>query len=260
MELYRANSTNRTSSTNRINSTVWVVNIIATVAVSVFTLYVLRQILVPNVSNIAKTVTVKIDGANTGSGVIVEHREDRYTVLSNWHVVSPTGKSIPTQSATTIQTFDGRKYLIPISKIKQITGLDLATLEFQSKSRYPVVTIGNSDRLSEGKALYISGWADPSPQLADRAYQLLVGSLSGRIPKPRDGYTLVYTINALPGMSGGPVLDRRGNLVGIHGRAIVDLRTGIVSSVLGIDINRYLQAIGDFPRKGWLEDPANNRR
>ena len=61
-------------------------------------------------------------------------------------------------------------------------------------------------------------------------------------------------------MSGGPVLDRRGNLVGIHGREIVDMRTGTVSSVLGIDINRYLQAIGDFPRKGWLEDPANDRR
>ncbi len=258
MELYRINRIDSTSY-RRINSTVWIVNIIATVAVSVFTLYVLRQILVPNVSNIAKTVTVKIDGANTGSGVVIEHQDDRYTVLSNWHVVSPTGKSISTQSAT-IQTFDGRKYLIPASKIRQITGLDLATLEFKSKSRYPVVTIGNSDRLTEGKALYISGWADPSPQLADRAYQLLVGSLSGRIPKPKDGYTLVYTINALPGMSGGPVLDRRGNLVGIHGRAIVDLRTGSVSSVLGIDINRYLKAIGDFPRKGWLEDPATDRR
>ena len=61
-------------------------------------------------------------------------------------------------------------------------------------------------------------------------------------------------------MSGGAVLDRRGNLVGIHGRAVVDLRTGTVSSVLGIDINRYLQAIGDFPRKGWLENPESDRR
>ena len=258
MELYRTNQPNRTN--QQLNSTVWIVNIISTVAISVFTLYVLRQILVPNVSNIAKTVTVRIDGANTGSGVIIEHREDRYTVLSNWHVVSPMGKGISTQSPTTIQTFDGKKYLAPTIKIKQITGLDLATLEFKSKSRYPVVTIGNSDRLIEGKALYISGWADPSPQLAERSYQLLAGSLSGRITRPRDGYTLVYTINALPGMSGGPVLDRRGNLVGIHGRAIVDLRTGTVSSVLGIDINRYLQAIGDFPRKGWLEDPQSDRR
>ena len=258
MELYPTNQPNRTN--QKLNSTVWIVNIISTVAISVFTLYVLRQILVPNVSNIAKTVTVRIDGANTGSGVIIEHREDRYTVLSNWHVVSPTAKGISTQSPTTIQTFDGKKYLASTIKIKQITGLDLATLEFKSKSRYPVVTIGNSDRLIEGKALYISGWADPSPQLAERSYQLLAGSLSGRIPRPRDGYTLVYTINALPGMSGGPVLDRRGNLVGIHGRAVVDLRTGTVSSVLGIDINRYLQAIGDFPRKGWLEDPESDRR
>ena len=46
-------------------------------------------------------------------------------------------------------------------------------------------------------------------------------------------------------MSGGPVLDSRGNLVGINGRATVDLRTGTVNSVLGIDINRYLRGKRD---------------
>jgi S1-C subfamily serine protease len=90
----------------------------------------------------------------------------------------------------------------------------------------------------------VSGWADPSPQFSTRTYQLLIGNLSGRIEKPQDGYALVYTVNALPGMSGGPILDSRGNLVGINGRATVDLRTGTVNSVLGIDINRYLRGRG----------------
>jgi hypothetical protein len=50
-------------------------------------------------------------------------------------------------------------------------------------------------------------------------------------------------------MSGGPVLDRWGNLVGINGRATVDLRTGTVNSVLGIDINRYVHNRGNLPSR-----------
>ncbi len=235
---------------DRTNTTAGVVNIITLVAAGIFTSYALWQILVPNVSYVAKTVTVRIDGTNTGSGVIIKHQGDRYSVLTNWHVVSPTSGKLTAAHKSIVRTMDGKKYLAPVQSIERVANLDLAILEFRSRSRYPVVAIGNSDRLSEGQTLYVSGWADPSPQLPTPAYQFLVGNLSGRIDRPRDGYALVYIVSALPGMSGGPILDRRGNLVGIHGRAIADLRTGTVSSVVGIDINRYLRASGDLPKQG----------
>jgi S1-C subfamily serine protease len=225
------------------NLTNQVVNTIAIVAAGAFTSHLLWRILIPNPSYIAKTITVRIDGTNTGSGVIIEHQADRYVVLSNWHVVSQGNKPISPKSLT-IQTVDGQKHSISAKKIARVGKLDLAILEFQSKHRYSTASIGNSDRLSEGESLYVSGWADPSPQFSTRTYQLLIGNLSGRIEQPQDGYALVYTVNALPGMSGGPVLDNRGNLVGINGRATVDLRTGTVNSVLGIDINRYLRSKG----------------
>ncbi len=206
----------------------------------------------PNVSAIAKTLTVRIDGANSGSGTLIEDlgvgaiapREHRYLVLTNWHVVS---EHLDPPAAFTLATSDGRQHRVLTQKIARVGKLDLAILEFRSRDRYPVATLGNSDRLTEGDALYVSGWADPSPQLSIRTYQFLVGNLSGRIDRDRDGYSLVYTVSALPGMSGGPVLDRWGNLVGINGRATVDLRTGTVNSVLGIDINRYLRTRGDIP-------------
>lgn len=218
-------------------------NTITIVAAGAFISYLLWRILIPNPSYIAKTITVRIDGANTGSGVIIEHQADRYVVLSNWHVVSAGDKPISPKSLT-IRTVDGQKYPISAKKIVRVGKLDLAILEFQSKRRYSTASIGNSDALSEGESLYVSGWADPSPQFSTRTYQLLVGNLSGRIDRPQDGYALVYTVSALPGMSGGPVLNSRGNLVGINGRATVDLRTGTVNSVLGIDINRYLRDRG----------------
>jgi S1-C subfamily serine protease len=227
------------------NLTARVVNTIAIVAIGIFTSHLLWQILMPNVSNIAKTIAVRIDGTNSGSGVIVDRQGDRYVVLSNWHVVNVGDRLLATKSLQ-IGTNDGRKHPISAGKITRVGRLDLAILEFHSKYHYPIATIGNSDRVSDGATLYISGWADPSPQFPVRTYQFLVGNLSGRIERPQDGYTLVYTVNALPGMSGGPVLDRWGNLVGINGRATVDIRTGTVNSVLGIDINRYLRASGNL--------------
>jgi S1-C subfamily serine protease len=233
----------------RNHLTTWVVNTLPIVAAGVIIAYILRQILIPNVSDIAKQITVRIDGANSGSGTIIDRRGDRYLVLSNWHVVSNT---MPAASKSfTIGTVDGRKYPVPAKSIARVGNLDLVTLEFQSPDRYPIASIGNSARLSEGDKLYVSGWADPSPQLSQKSYQFLVGNLSGRIARPQDGYSLVYAVSALPGMSGGPILDWRGNLVGINGRATVDLRTGTVNSVLGIDIDRYLRASGNLPAQKW---------
>ncbi len=239
-------------------------NVITITAGGLFASRLLWQILMPNVSQIAKTVTVRIDGANTGSGVIIEQQGNRYVVLTNWHVVSGDNRqarkrkaqALPTRSVSKeesfkIQTVDRHQHLVIADKVVRIGKLDLATLEFQSKYRYAAATIGNSDSLTEGDTLYVSGWADPSPQILTRSYQFLVGNLSGRIDRPRDGYALTYTVNALPGMSGGAILDTRGHLVGINGRATVDLRTGTVNSVLGIDINRYLRAKGDLPKKKW---------
>lgn len=50
---------------------------------------------------IAQQITVRIDGANTGSGVILERQSNNYTVVTNRHVVQETG-------SYTVQTHDGK--------------------------------------------------------------------------------------------------------------------------------------------------------
>ncbi|MBW4620286.1 MAG: hypothetical protein KME17_13145 [Cyanosarcina radialis HA8281-LM2] len=51
---------------------------------------------------------------------------------------------------------------------------------------------------------------------------------------------MVYSNPVKPGTSGGPVLNDRGQLVGINGQAIQDARTGAVD-YLGIPINIYVK-------------------
>ncbi|MBW4616728.1 MAG: serine protease [Desmonostoc vinosum HA7617-LM4] len=185
------------------------------------------------VNAIAQAITVRIDGSNTGSGVIIGRQGNDYTVITNWHVLREKG-------TYTIQKPDGTTEAIKYNLVKQLPGVDLAVLQFNSNQNYQVAEPGNSDQITGGRTIHVAGWADPGPVIVERSFQFLTGQISGRVPKPKDGYALVYTVNALPGMSGGPILDEQGKLVGIHGLAEVDQRTGNVSLVLGIPIKTYL--------------------
>ncbi|HEY9692183.1 MAG TPA: tetratricopeptide repeat-containing serine protease family protein [Oculatellaceae cyanobacterium] len=195
----------------------------------------------PQVNAIAKEITVRLSGENNGSGVIINRRGNTYDVLTNWHVVKEAG-------IYHIEVSDGRKYTVNSSKIKRVPGLDLALLQFDSFKNYKVASLGNSEALTEGVQVYVAGWADPGPLISEATYQFLNGQISSLLQKPKDGYSLVYTINAAPGMSGGPVLNENGYLVGINGRAIPDLRTGTVTFVLGIGITTFLATNNSFQK------------
>ena len=55
------------------------------------------------ISKIAEKTTVKIDGINEGSGVIVKRNGNRYTVITAWHVIKD---NLPSEELN-ITTFDG---------------------------------------------------------------------------------------------------------------------------------------------------------
>ncbi|MFN6568614.1 tetratricopeptide repeat protein [Dendronalium sp. ChiSLP03b] len=185
------------------------------------------------VNNIAQTVTVRIDGDGIGSGVIFERKGETYFVLTNRHVVSKDGRY-------EIHTQDGGKY--PVYYSKELPGLDLAVLQFNSNKSYPIANLGNSDQIREGMTVYVVGWADRLPGIDERSYQFTDGSIRSRLKNPDEGYALVYNNEAIPGMSGGPVLDENGRLVGINGRATQpEEKTGTVLR-LGIPINTFLAA------------------
>ncbi|PSB02422.1 trypsin-like peptidase domain-containing protein [Merismopedia glauca] len=187
----------------------------------------------PEVSDLAKRITVRIDGGAPGTGVIVSQQGNTYTVLTNAHV-------LPKRKSYMVRTFDGRIYQVSARQIKRLLGVDLSILEFSSQESYAIAEIGNSDQLTEGILLYIGGWAATDRVNRERGYRFSEGRLSGRATNPEEGYALIYSNVVKPGMSGSPILNDEGQLVGINGKAVPDLRTGEVD-YYGIPINIYLQ-------------------
>jgi serine protease Do len=166
------------------------------------------------VNDIAREVTVLIRGEQShGSGVIIQKTGNTYYVLTAEHVVRR-------KDDFKIVTADKQAYSIDYSKVKRIDGVDLAIVKFTSEKNYPIAKIGTAKN-NEGQDVFVSGW--PSNGAVGNAAggelvrQFTSGSVSGFLPKSLNGYSMIYTNVTRAGMSGCPVLDTAGRVVGIHG-------------------------------------------
>jgi serine protease Do len=207
-----------------------------------------------NVSSIAKEVTVTIDAKDlSGSGVIIGHQGSEYSVLTNWHVFK-------SKQPYTIKTRDGQTYQIKPNSIQQIAELDLAIGTFTSTKLYRVVELGNSDTVAEGSTLYIAGAPANLQGISSRNILVVSGQLVGYNSADRNGYTLIYTNNTMPGMSGGAVIDSNGNLVGIHGRGSRDQNDQKSGFNLGIPINLFVNNADRLGLKYTTQRPRIDRK
>ena len=202
----------------------------------------------------AREMTVLIQGQNDpGSGVIIGQEGTTYYVLTAHHVIKSTN---PGEEAE-VTTCDGSVYSINTNAIQPLpNNIDLALIQFstekkigteKSKDFQPdcqsqVATLSNYNyplyrnrnqfsshstvREQEKKPyIFLAGW--PHQPEGDKPRfvfnpGILFDNVGTSISQPevrQEGYELVYTNLSHPGMSGGPVLDTKGRLIGIHGRA-----------------------------------------
>jgi len=166
------------------------------------------------VQQVARGVTVLIDGINPGSGVIVARDGNTYTVLTARHVVG-------SQDEYTVVTHGGDRYPLDYRRIRFLPGVDLALLSFTSPRSYPVATLANYPYDTRFRNVLTAGWLARPRQwkftaglLGDRSFALAMT----QEPQPQ-GYDLFYSNLTEVGMSGGAVLDLSGRVIGIHGRS-----------------------------------------
>ena len=172
----------------------------------------------------ARKMTVRIENSETGSGAIVAKSgtaRDGFTyyVLTAKHVVQDKGNS-------TIVTYDQDRH--PVTSTAVAKGVDLAVVKFNSKSDYPVAKL-NEYSPNDNDLVFVGGFPERTSINSPLwQWQLNPGFIynreQGKIETQTqatfaDRYNLLYGSISYGGMSGGPVIDRAGNIIGIHGKA-----------------------------------------
>ncbi|MBW4599473.1 MAG: serine protease [Calothrix sp. FI2-JRJ7] len=178
------------------------------------------------VAEIARQVTVRVLAASgSGSGVIVARKGKTYTVLTCQHVLD-----VDKGSKYSILSADGKTYQARLKSMSNPKKVDLALIEFDSQNDYKVVTLGNSNLLTNDSPVFAAGFPnyhtvskdeiEDTREWGTKAFTFTDGKVSMVLKDKSlpDGYSFGYTNDVKVGMSGGPVLNVKGELVGINGR------------------------------------------
>lgn len=174
-------------------------------------------------------IAVKVlDNENfLGSGILMSKQGNVYTVLTNDHVLRSG------DGPYKIQAPDGEIYAA-VEKLRESSfdKNDLATLEFTSeKGNYAIAVLANS--VEPGDEVFAAGF--PFSALEGKVFKeetplqkthpptlkgfvFLRGQVFLTLEQALEGgYQLGYTNEIEKGMSGGPLLNRWGEVVAIHG-------------------------------------------
>jgi serine protease Do len=162
----------------------------------------------------ARAITVKVlSGDDWGSGILIRQQGQRYTVITNEHVLWIGDRF-------TIQTYDGKQYPAHKGSAGKFGKNDLGLLEFNPgpSATYPVATLGCSLALSAGTPVYAAGFPLPLTQTSSKGFKFTSGAISLIASKALEGgYQVGYSNYIEKGMSGGPVLNAKGEVIAVNG-------------------------------------------
>ncbi|MEI1375917.1 serine protease [Nostoc sp. UHCC 0926] len=160
---------------------------------------------------LAQAITVKVISKEfLGSGILLRKQDSIYTVLTNAHVLRAD------DAPYRIQTPDGQIYAASLPRNTKFGKNDLAILQFHSSNKiYPVASIAS--KLMVGDEVFASGFYSQNDE-EKHQFSFTNGKVSLLLPKALEGgYQIGYSNDIQKGMSGGPLLNCQGEVVGVNG-------------------------------------------
>jgi S1-C subfamily serine protease len=182
----------------------------------------LTPLSVEQLQQVAKTITVKISAKELlGSGTLLRQQGQIYTVITNAHVLRAAKP--PYQ----IQTPDGRVFQASVLQVAEFPKEDLVVLQFRSPDVvYQVAKIKDASSLQVEDEVFVGGFISNltnqklSPQAAkifNNQFLFTSGKVTLLLDKALEqGYQIGYTNDVRKGMSGAPLLNVYGEVVGIN--------------------------------------------
>lgn len=186
------------------------------------------QLEVKQLQKLAQSITVKVRSPDVlGSGIVINRQGAVYTVLTNNHVL------VAGEPPYQVETPDAKIH--PATKLPISLGdNDLALLQFRSADTvYAVASLGAGFGLQEGEEVFAAGypfqyWIDESPPTMPtpsfqseeklEGFVLRTGKIFSVLDRALEGgYRVGYTNDIQKGMSGGPLLNREGEVVAVNG-------------------------------------------
>lgn len=171
----------------------------------------LKDLSESQLKTVARAIAVKVrTGSNWGSGILIQRQGRVYTVVTNQHVLNLGDRY-------EIQTPDGRTYAAHVTK-KTFGDRDLGLLQFRATANYAVASLGMASTLHVGDRVFAAGFPIESLRGSALVFTFTSGEISLLTSKAlAGGYQIGYTNDVRKGMSGGPLLNRQGKVVGING-------------------------------------------
>lgn len=174
-----------------------------------------------DIESLAKSITVKVlSGNNSGSGILIRKEGNIYQVITNDHVLI-FGRE---NDSYKIITPDNKIYLAERIKNIDFDNNDLGLLEFTSDQNYAILNINKiSAKAVLREEVYAAGFPFNSNLKNEGSLSEEFFFTKGTINMMselsfRGGYKIGYTNNIKKGMSGGPIFNNKGQLIGINGR------------------------------------------
>jgi S1-C subfamily serine protease len=184
------------------------------------------------------------EGQGAGSGFIV-HPDGQ--ILTNFHVVSGTA-----QLTVTLPT-DKKPYKAKILATDPRS--DLALIKIDAPRKLPALRLGDSDSLVVGQKVLAIG--NPfglfGGTLTTGVVSALDRSIKAEDQRQMEG--MIQTDAAInPGNSGGPLLDSRGNVIGIN--TMIFGQQGNIGLGFALPINHAKDMLDEYTKTGHISRPA----